>query len=361
MAGFVKVCIASLAALCVATAAQAAGVRETGAWVTVCDNLRTCTAFLLSDTRRHDRTAESVAYVMLHREGGANAPLDLDLISHIDAGVENGPWALWVDGRRDVKFGTLNLQFSFTDPPDGYLEPSLWKAFLTGAQKDRLLAALRQHHALSLRMTDRHRVDFQLAGAAQALGWMDAEQLRTGMDSALWRKGRKPETLPPLPVAPKIVLAAKVDQSHLPVPPAALQEFARASCKGAKISWFVEQRLAPNLILSAPACEETHLYFASDLFVVDETTGAYHAIALPIPPGEAPATFRAGVTNEDQDPRYVHLSPPDNSCGRGAAWVWTGSGFAVQHERLVLACRGVFAFHDMTLYRTERVDPDKPH
>jgi hypothetical protein len=335
----------AIAALSVAGPVNAMGVRESGRWTAVCDNQRSCTAILLSQEADGAHPERSAGYVTITRDGGADhAPV---VTFKLQVG---GKLRLLFDSKLVRSLSSPKILGMAFDGPDllvtaGYVP-------YEGPQAKAFLAALRNARTLTIERKTGDTLTFDLAGAADALSWIDREQYRAHATAALWDTGSEAENLPPIPALPKIALAPQADRSNPPPPPAELMaRVSQARCGGEPAALFIQQRLAPDTVLWAPGCGTGGT--SRDIYLGDDAGGHLRAAELPTPPDIDAASFHASLSGANGDKRFVGYFPFETWCGREIDWAWTGQGFVVAQERLVLDCKGVDSEERPVIYRTE--------
>ncbi len=332
------------------TSARAMGVRESGDWTAICDNLRSCTAILVQEDR-YDPNAPFAAYLRLTREG------DADSVPRITVVVTSGGGAVTplIDGRPIRGIAQFKLQLDINWPLDAAdAGPSFYTSQFDGAQSSAVLRALRHGGRLTLTNATGVSITFALAGMSSTLRWIDAEQMRAGTRSAMLDRGDRTDGPPPVPPLPKIAAPPKAPQDRLPAAPPPLAEIIRTmDCGKGRVSLFITQRLAANTILWAPACTPDEI--AHRAYVSDEDGNHFRAVDLPAPPDVDAAAFHADLAGRSDDPRMAGYYPWLTRCGRQIEWLWTGSAFAIAGMWWVMDCRGVLEVDRTPIYRAETV------
>lgn len=314
-------------------------------WAVVCDNTRVCSAFGFSPEGE-----EVTAFLRLDRDAGANAPPVMTLSVYVDAPAV---YRLTVDGQRLPGLDAVQAPHE----KGGYAT-----APFTPAQMATLLAAFRNGSALTLSVKDKTVATVSLAGSAAALRWLDDRQKRAGTVTALLATGPKPASAVPAPPAPpRMRVAPKVSQAGLPskLPEAvrrAASEDEETDKRMASLGFEpIVARLAPGVILWAPACSAGAYNIIYCFFLTDEKGGSVR-----------PASF-AGQTGEDAhmlmnadfDPESQTLSNFDKGrgladCGASTDWIWDGTMFQIADQVFMPECRGVMADEWPVSFRSQR-------
>lgn len=314
-------------------------------WAVVCDNTRVCSAFGFSP-----EGDDVTAFLRLDRDAEADAPVVLTLSVYVDAAAV---YRLSVDGQPLPGLEAVKAPYE----KGGYAT-----APFTPAQTASLLAAFRNGSALTLSEKGKPVATVSLAGSAAALRWLDDRQKRAGTVTALLATGPKPASAVPAPPAPpRLKVAPKASQAGLPakLPEAvrrASSEDEETDKRMAALGFEpIVARLAPGVILWAPACSAGAYNIIYCFFLTDEKGGSLR-----------PATF-AGQTGEgshmlmnaDFDPESQTLSNFDKGrgladCGAETEWVWDGKMFQLAEQTLMPECRGVMVGEWPLSFRSQR-------
>ena len=348
--------LAALLCLAVTSSAEAQ-MKQFRDWVAACDNTRHCVAYGIVSTWSH-------GYLRIVRSGAPEAKPVVTLAVYVG----------------DKKSFTLsfdrptagNVLPSGTFGPDR-MEDDEHTRFVLDVSDEDLVAAFRK--ATRIIITPTHEPEMwsyaTLAGAIDALAWIDRQQKRAGTVTALVARGAKPASSIPAPPAAPTITAARSDPSPVPpgFPPVVVDK-GNAICgkAGADEESGSEprevHRLGPDLLLYWFFCPyDSGVYNHSNpLLLVPEGDPARARIAVlkhppfvaqvrkvknerPINVGFDRATMTLSVFDQGRSP---------GDCGDISEWVWDGKEFRLANFARMPVCAGIAARDWPVIWRTQR-------
>ncbi|WP_304186446.1 DUF1176 domain-containing protein [Phenylobacterium aquaticum] len=303
-------------------------------WDVVCDNVRTCTAFGLTE-----EGAETDAFLKIERTGAPNAAPRLSLAVQSDTATAE-TWALKVDGRPIAGLGALKARRTADD--------SFLRAPLSAVQGAALTAALLNGGSLTVKAGAEDEATISLAGSAAALRWMDDQQKRAGSVTALAAKGPKPaSSLPPVPEVPLIRPPPSPSQAGVgDVLPKSVRARFGPDCEAnlpADRRDPISARLAPGVILWGDVCFNAAYQSVYELFLADEAGGHVRPLLLDAELGEKPDNqlIEAAFDRDTLTLSDFYKGRGIGDCGAGASWTWDGKTFRLSAQTTMSECRGV--------------------
>jgi hypothetical protein len=318
-----------------ASVAHAAGTKSVKDWTAVCSNLGACVAFGFSA-----EGTDAVSFIKIDREAGGAAPPHVTLA--YDTGDEQPAqtWTVSIDGRPLAGLGPVRASGG-----EGGA-----RASVAGAPAGALIAAMRNGRSLELNQGGKVLSAISLAGSAAILLWVDDQQGRLDSVTALTRRGPKPGSAVPPPVAPPLVpVAPPVVQGGLPqrAPRRLIAGVADCDLGGISDPDDIVARLAPGVALWGPQCQMAAYNEVSIFYIGDEEAQHLRRIVLPEAPGSGQASDDE-LINAAFDPKTQTLSSFSKGrglgdCGSSTDWVWDGRAFELLSERVMPECRGVTA------------------
>jgi len=324
--------IGLVAAFALAGGAQAAGTKAVKDWLGVCANTGACTAFGFGG--EDDTTGP---YLMIHRDAGPAAPVQLTLVNDAGDTQPAADWTLTLDSHAIAGVGPVHAAVSDAGA----------RATLTGRPAAALIAALRNGRSLAFSAGGSEVGAISLAGSAAVLLWVDDQQGRVDTVTALARPGAKPASAVPAPTpAPLILAAAPVNQKGVPdhAPKGMTKGIADCDPQSGTPDEIVA-RLAPGVMLWGPQCESGAYNAVNVFFIGDEHGKGLKRIRFPEPPGAGQASddllFNPGFDPKTQTLTTFSKARGIGDCGEAASWVWNGRAFQLIAEQLMPACRGV--------------------
>jgi hypothetical protein len=331
-----------------AAAPASAQVRKFKDWLAACDNARNCVAYSWNRDSYN-------AYLRIRRDGapGADARLTLAIASEkpVRFKIEAADPGLFPPGE------IANL------PVDDDRHTRLHAE----APAQKIAAWVRRTAKLEVYQFDPPIFDedkkldgIPLSGALEALAWIDAQQLRTGSETAFVRRGKKSVALLPQPPALPVIAAAKPGTGPVPAePPPELAARANALCGKESIDaeHSKTERLATGQLLLFFFCGQH-----------SGAAGMNHAFLL-MPDGKPKAAVKPRFVLPPQVARNITLRNkiPQNKdavwnpefdgaaltltsisiwraggdCGEIIKWVWTGREFQVAEFSAMPECEGL--------------------
>jgi Protein of unknown function (DUF1176) len=352
-----------LLALLAATPA-CAQVKKFKEWIAGCDNQRNCAAYSLKRGSYH-------AYLKIERDGTPSADATVTV-------------AVWSNEPLKFRFETDAAETSpypegtVADPVrhrDGHYRYGIDKA------PEAVAAFVRKATKLTVLKVDpppkdendEHIDNIYLAGAHDALAWIDAQQKRVGTETAFVRRGPKSrETIPPQPALP-VITAAKPDSTPVPAQnPSEIVARANATCGKEQIDaevvktvrlgggfamyWFfcgqysgsanlnhafllahdgkAKQAVKPRFVLAGEVAR--HIKLGKDRLVNSKT-----------------AVFNPEFNAEKQQLSSFFAGRSASDCGEITEWVWNGREFHVKEFSLMPDCEGIPSSDFPALYRAQ--------
>lgn len=310
-------------------------------WVVGCNNVRHCTAIGLSPV-------PSEAYVVVTREGGAEAPADLSLVARRD------------DPSERLEAPVLTLRIG--DAPVSGLSKSDWPAEIDASDADGksallrlrgddaavLLKAMRTGDALDVRLGDAtgrvSQVRISLSGATAAFLYMDESQHRNGTVTALAATGPAPARRVPAPPAlPRLEPLVMRTVTHPPaLLPAGVTPPPAQDCDGAPPPTVLQ--LGPDLQLWGVCEFANHHNFSARYWLVGPEGAREAALTVPGHPDEGGSPSVLINLSLSQDGRLLESFTRGrgiSDCGTRTGWVWTGAAFRLAYFFEMNDCRGV--------------------
>ena len=326
-------------------AAQASGVKAIKDWSAVCDNLNTCVAFAWP------RDEAEIAWLRLERKGDAGAPVTavLAVYAEDDLNVGGGPWLLDVDGKPVPGLAALFP----TQDGNGY-----WRMEIPAANMRALVIAARDGSVLKLTRRGRDPLTLSLSGGAATMIWIDEQQGRIGLPTALGRATGRSRAIA-IRARPVIKSGPEQPQTGLPkaMPASVLKAIGDCEDLAETASSAVIARLSPGVVLYAPVCSRGAYNAVFSLVLADETGRGARRILLPLPQGYEQASI-SDPMNIDYDPTTRVMTSFSKGrglgdCGDETQWVWDGTAFRVSYALLMSECRGVSVDDWPQLFRAE--------
>jgi hypothetical protein len=355
--------LVGLLALLAATPASAQ-IKKFKEWLAGCDNQRNCVAYSLNRGSYH-------AYLKIERDGTPSA----------DATV-----TMAVSSKEPLKFRfetdapevSPYPEGTIADPVrhgDGHYRYSVDKA------PEAVAAFVRKATKLTVLKLDpppkdaddEHIDNIYLAGAHDALAWIDAQQKRVGTETAFVRRGPKSrETIPPQPALP-VVIAAKPDKTPVPTqhPPEVLAR-ANATCGKEQVDADHKNtvRLGGGLAMYWFFCGQysssanlNHAFLllpdgkpkaaAKPRFVLAPVVAQYIGMRDFKLTKSKTAVFNPEFDAEKQELSSFFAGRSASDCGEMIDWVWNGREFHVKEFRLMPECEGIPSSDFLVLYRTQ--------
>jgi hypothetical protein len=344
-------------------APASAQIKKHKEWIAACDNQRNCVAYSLNRGSYH-------AYLKIERDGTPSADATLTL-----AISRKEPVRFRVE--TDDPATSPYPEGTIADPArhgDGHFRYSIDKA------PEAVAAFVRKATKLSVLKVDPPPKDeddenidnIYLAGAHDALAWIDAQK-RVGTETAFVRRGpRSRETIPPQPALP-VISAAKPDKIPIPTrhPPEVLAR-ANATCGKEQVDADHKStvRLGGGLAMYGFFCGQysgsANLNHAFLLVTDGKPKAAVKprfvlapAVAAHIKLGEHKlVTTKMAVFNPEFDAEQqlllsFHAGRSASDCGEIIEWVWNGREFHVKEFRLMPECEGIPSSDFPVLYRTQ--------
>jgi Protein of unknown function (DUF1176) len=326
----------SLLLIAAAAAPAPAEIRTFQDWTVACDNGAACRAVALTP-----KGSEGPALTMVvDREAGAAAqPWIRFGWGDEDLAVPTG---LRADGRR------ISAQFIASATAVGLasVRPALREA-LRAARKLELLG--RKGRPVGV---------VSLAGASDALRWMDERQGRLDTVTALIGRGPKPAgavlSPPPLPVVEAPALGQQPPRS---LDAAVMVEARKRACEGlaARDDEPAETyRLdAGHSLAYVPLGCRSNGYNAAALLLVAGETGDWAAAALDDVHGAFDPAIAYNVSWDAAAGRLLSdmKGRERGDCGISRAYVWDGSRFRLVRQSEMRECRGAFDY--ITTWRAD--------
>ena len=162
---------------------QAAGIKQVGDWLGVCDNTGACTAFGFAAAE-----GDLGDYLILHRDAGPIAAPKLTIVHGAADTQPAADWMLTLDDHPIAGVGPVHAAGGDAGA----------RAALTGRPAAAVIAAARNGKALQFSAGGKDVGEISLDGSAAILLWLDAQQGRVGTVTALARPGPKPaSSVPP--------------------------------------------------------------------------------------------------------------------------------------------------------------------
>lgn len=322
--------IAASLGLCgalVTSGASAGELKEFKDWAVGCDNLRNCTAIgFVADE------AQAGTYIRISRGGDRDAQPVVRIASMPDSDVH-----------------APSLQLSLSGVPNGAAPQRLAArvvddfvdADLNGGAAMKLIDDLRNAQSLSVELFDgasaKGAKTVSLSGAAAALRYMDAQQLRVGTVTALVAKGpAAASTIRDVPAVPHFV-GKVLSPMNAPkrLPPGVGKPDETCDAGEASVIAFK----APDGVSLIGVCQSSGAYNTSYSFWVVRA-GSQKAVA---------ADFDSGggeVVNPGLSKDGLTLSTFDKGrgvgdCGDSAEFTWDGTAFRTLTESEMPECLGV--------------------
>jgi hypothetical protein len=350
-------------ALLAATPASAQ-MKKFKQWLAGCDNQRNCVAYSLNRGSYH-------AYLKIERDGtpSADATLTVAVSSNeplkfrfeTDA-PETSPYPAGTIAD-PVRHGDGHHRYSIDTAPEAVA------AFVRKATK---LTVLKLDPPPK-DANDEHIDNIYLAGAYEALAWIDAQQKRVGTETAFVKRGPKSrETIPPQPALP-VITAAKPDKTPVSAQnPPEIVARANATCGkeqvdaevvktvrlggGFAMYWFFcgqysgsanlnhafllahdgksKQAVKPRFVMAPEVAR--HIKLGKDRLVNSKT-----------------AVFNPEFDGEKQELSSFVAGRSASDCGEMIDWVWNGREFHVKEFRLMPECEGIPSSDFPVLYRAQ--------
>ncbi|MET0266870.1 MAG: DUF1176 domain-containing protein [Duganella sp.] len=307
-----------------ATAAGAPGHFVFRDWEVACDNTRRC---------------QAVGY---QADSGNKAPAALRLTR--EAGVSQVSGRLMVETEDDASPGKLTLLLDV----DGFKPLSVSaEGDLPSDQLARLLPHMLNANIMVLR--NQHTSwDISLDGIKAALLKMDDVQGRVGTNTALARRGDKPASAVPPPLAPPVVqllppVATRKEDAQLL--PRIVKTLKNSGCEEAP-DLHGEQyndiyRLSASEVLLVIECNRGAYQSSFELVVArDRPPYAAKPVALPDPSGK----HQGQLLNPSWEDGMLHSSAKGRGlgdCFAFASWGWTARGFQLTEASSSQLCRGM--------------------
>uniref|UniRef100_A0A9E8CM92 DUF1176 domain-containing protein n=1 Tax=Bosea sp. NBC_00436 TaxID=2969620 RepID=A0A9E8CM92_9HYPH len=333
--------LALLPTLALAAAPEPKTFRD---WMAGCDNVKTCTALSLPA-----EAADPIAYLRLERPAGPEGAARLVLRLRGD----------WKTPPRTLQLKLDGAAFPANGKPlPVTIDSDLATLTFSGEDMAALIEAARKATKLTVSAPGLTG-SVSLAGSVAAMLWIDEQQGRLGMTSALVRKGTNTAT-PPAPALPVIaavpappMLDMKVGKQQAASLRAELKKKDPDSCEddAALLEQDEAWTLGNKRILVALACSRGAYNLSSSFFIMPENE----------PAKATPLSFAGGgndLTNASFDPRTGHVSFFDKGrgigdCGATGGYAWTGSAFVQTEFSMMGECRGISTEDWITLYRSK--------
>ena len=322
-------------------------------WMVGCNNVRHCTAIGLS-------AAPSEAYVVVTRDGGAEAPAEIALIAPRE------------DPSERLEAPVVSLRIG--GAPVAGLSKSDWPADIDGSDAEgksallrlrgedaaALLKAMRAGDALDVRTIDakgQSQVRISLSGATAAFLYMDEAQHRNGTVTALAASGPAPaSSIPAPPALPRLepVIIRAVTHPPAALPPGVTPPPAQ-DCDGAPPPTVLQ--LGPHLQLWGVCEFANHHNFSARYWLVGPDGAREAALSVPGHPDEGGSPSVLINLSLSRDGRLLESFTRGrgvSDCGTRTGWVWTGTAFRLAYFSEMTDCRGVSADHWPSLYVTRQ-------
>ena len=310
-------------------------------WMVGCNNVRHCTAIGLSPV-------PSEAYVVVTREGGAEAPAELSLVARRD------------DPSERLEAPVVSLRIG--DAPIPGLSKSNWPAEIDASDADgksarvslrgddaaALLKAMRTGDALDVRLSGAKgrvsQVRISLSGATAAFLYMDEWQHRNGTVSALAATGPAPvSSVPAPPALPRLTPVVMRPVTHPPAAlPAGVTPPPAQDCDGAPPPMVVH--LGPGLQLWGVCEFANHHNFSARYWLVGPEGAREATLTVPGHPDEGGSPSVLINLSLSPDGRLLESFTRGrgiSDCGTRTGWVWTGTAFRLAYFFEMNDCRGV--------------------
>ena len=336
-------CLAMLAAGCIAQAAETAGLSFShGSWELACDNTRTCRAAGYHQEGGSDDDSDADA-------GGNGEPMPVSVLFTRKAGPDepvHGEFQIGNPGdgeTTDTLPPTLALTMTINGQPHGkvVIKQGKWTVDLAPQQTQALLAALTRSSRIAW-SDGVHTWRLSDKGAAAVLLKMDEFQGRLGTPGALVRKGSRSESsvLPALPV-PVIVAAAIPREDMVNLPKARIAAL-RAALKahGEDCPALTEPDKSPNAI-DVRRLSSTKLLASTLCWRGASNTGDAYWVVNANPPyapeliTTSAVDYRDGTIDASQAGRAI------GDCWEFDNWTWDGKRFVHTSKGNSGACNGI--------------------
>jgi hypothetical protein len=328
----------------IATAAPAAAqMKQFRDWIAACDNTRRCVAYGIVSTWSH-------GYLRITRDAAPDAKPEVTLAVYVG------------DGKRfTLAFdrGTSDFLPSGTFGPER-MDKDEHTRFVLDVSNRALVAALRQASRIIITPVAEPEMwsYATLAGAIDALAWIDRRQKRAGSVTALVARGRRPASTIPAPPAAPTIAPARFDPAPVaPGFPPAVVAKGKAACRKAApdeedgAEPREVHRLGPELLLYWFFCPSGSgpYNLSNPLLLVAERDPAQVRVAmLRYPPLVAQVEKRKTEppNNVGFDPATMtltvfHQGRSAADCGTVAEWVWDGKDFRLARFRKMPECAGI--------------------
>ncbi len=327
---------AALVMLCAPAAAQQ--MKRFGAhWIAFCDNARNCSALAMTAER-------APGYVRIDRAGTPEAEPKVTIAIR----------------RPDIPF-----RLDFDPPvagllPDRDIEPKRdddeYMRIPVTAPIEDVLAMLRKAKALVFTPM---KVDFTheskpgklpLAGAIDALAWIDTQQKRAGTITALVKRGKKPASAMPAPPQPPTIATVRSTREVQPPDYQSSAPLKSATACGREVERVRATWLGDTHVMYWFYCNKETAGKYNTAFVLfaapAETPAALREIRLQYPRAVAAIEKAPVVHNPDYDRLQNILETfdrpiPDGDCGTFARWHWTGIRFELVLLKKMPVCGGL--------------------
>jgi hypothetical protein len=355
--------VVAVAALLAATPASAQ-IKKHKEWIAACDNQRNCAAYSLNRGSYH-------AYLKIERDGTPSADATLTV-------------AIWRDEPVTFKLETDD-QATSPFPAEAIKDAVPYRDghFRYSAERPAQAVAAFVRNATKLSVLkvdpppkdeDDENIDnIYLAGAHDALAWIDMQQKRVGTETAFVRRGGKSrETVPPQPALP-VIIAAKPDPAPVPTrhPPEVLAR-ANATCGkeqvdaehnntvrlggGLAMYWFFcgqysgSANLNHAFLLVPDGKPKTA---AKPRFVMAGEVARHIKLGNDRLVNSKTAVFNPKFDAEKQELSSFFAGRSASDCGEIIDWVWNGREFHVKEFRLMPECEGIPSSDFPVLYRAQ--------
>jgi Protein of unknown function (DUF1176) len=310
-------------------------------WTLVCDNVKTCTAYSLSDQSERDlivpprgvARASELLWVSVTRKAGPEAPVEIKFPSNPTAPI-TAFRAMTANGR-----ASHTAPISASASEDGYVlvSPPSQAAFMTAGRSATHLFGLTRSGTVSGFAS--------LSGMVAALRRMDEIQGRVGTTSALIDRGARPAaTVLAAPASPLLQAVSLTPITQQP--PQAVLTLRARDCEDADrydrgaagIEGFSAGR--DTKVWMVPCGGGA--YQGWSRFYIEGRNRPVEALNLPGPTAQ-PREEANSLTNPVLNPATGALSGYAKSrgigdCGSSEKFQWTGQGFALVSLRQMPQC-----------------------
>jgi hypothetical protein len=306
-------------------------------WIAFCDNLRNCSAYAV--------TAEKVpGYIRIDRAGAPDAELKVTIA---------------------IRHPLRPFRLAFEPPVPGVLpegvitqryDPDDYMRTEVAAPADAMIAALRTAKAITYepeKGAASHESPpgkFLLSGALDALAWIDAQQKRTGTQTALVKRGKKPGSAvprPPQPPALRIVRTTR--EAQPPDYPSAVTVKSDTAC-GREIErvrsvWLGDTHVAYWFYCNKETAGKYNTAFVLFAAPAGKLTDL-REVRLQYPRAVAAIEKAPQVHNPDYDRgqnilEILDRPTPEGDCGTFSRWHWTGARFELAILKKMPVCGGL--------------------